>query len=212
MTTELSKTLASKSPQEIEEYLNLHFGYNSPEPTSKESLLIIADRLQKNKDAMNEDRFIPFQHLSPYIELTERTLSNAFYTSVQSFMAFDIIDPEMSVERQKEIYHEVRDIVVSNGLKVMKPQDLPKEETPRKMKPAAKKATPTTPAPAKKKSSGKGAKVEEIIRQLMADGNDITTIKSRMVMDKYSEVHNDSVSDGYAYDIIVKIKKQEKGA
>lgn len=214
-TSQSLASLDEKNEAEITTYLEMEFGYQvqGNESLSKEDLIAIAKQLYDNREKESTERFVPFQHLSKEVDLTERMLSEAFHTSFQSFAVYHIINKNAPIEDQKNIYYQIRDIAVSNNIRIVNPRDLPKDETVRKVIPSS---TAKVKAPTSKKKAtngttpsggGKGKNVNQVIDTLIEEGLELSNIKPRNIMDKFMSVFNESVSNGYAYNVLNKRKK-----
>jgi len=212
---DLTPILSEKEIPEIVLYLEIHFGYRVQNPTSKDGLIAIANQLYTHKISEDTNRFLLFQHLSEYVDLTEKMLTNALYTSVTTFVSKHVKTKAIpSLEKRKEVYFQVRDIIISNSVKVLKPSNLPKREKSRDVIPSGMKSTflkkPNV------KVSGvtkvKEPRINKIIDTLIDEnGLDLfTEIKPKMIMDAYSRLHNDTVSDGYVYGVITRRKNRDK--
>mgnify|MGYP003629653169 CR=1 FL=1 len=211
---DLTPELSDKEIPEITTYLEENFGYKVQNFTSKDGLIAIANQLHSHKVSEGHNRFVLFQHLSEYLDLTERMLTNALYSSVATFASKHINTKGCLLGKKEEIYFQVRDIIISNSVKVLKPSNLPKREKARDVVPSGMKRVflkkPNV------KASGitkvKEPRINKIIDTLIdEDGLDLfTEIKPKMIMDAYSRLHNDTVSDGYVYGVITRRKNRDK--
>lgn len=326
MTKEFTeKELLKKSADQLKSILDLDFGYSlgAKEHSTDDLIKIILELQIADKDKENR-KFDFLSHLKEYVPLNEEMITNAFYTSRVSFHEKYLKDLDVSDERKKDIFYEIRDIVISNQLGVVRPGEHKKQVTTKSGKEIKETSTknphykdnsrfkersnqlvqlgyvenedgsfssdkykeeillasvtdltnkdwdllinnittnsiektpqlmPTSP-PKKEEIDinkemdkidseqevsqlgnyqeaeqekekiessttidistlkKKGDKVNHIIDLLIEEGKDLQSeIKSKLVMDRYSEIFEDSVSDGYAYDKIALRKKAEK--
>jgi hypothetical protein len=232
------QTLSKKSDEQLKEILQIDFGHTlSSEDKSSSELIALILSLQKGLEEREENKFDFLNHLSEHLPMTEEMITDAFYTSSPSFRNKYLKDADITEERKKDIFYEVRDIVVSNNFKVIRPnadsklnvkEKAPVEKKVKEKKveaPVVEKENPIAVDVETKEDQApqspatdidpttltkKGDKVNYVIDVLINEGNDLLSggIKAKQVMDKYSTIFDDSVSDGYAYDKIVERKKR----
>lgn len=196
------------SIESIKEFLESRFGYQTKRNLSKDDLLSVVKSLEQSSINEQETRFLAFQHLADELIITEKMLTDSLYTSLQSFSTHHIKDKKTPDKRKKELYYQIRDIIISNYIKVIKPENLPKIDSPRKI--VVKKKT----APAKAIEpylNGKSLAINKIIDEMISkDEYTLEEIKPKHIMDRYSTEHNESISNGYTYSVLTKRKALTK--
>jgi hypothetical protein len=243
--------LNKKSEDQLKNILDLDYGYVlGSKELGKPDLIKLILQLEQAKQDKENNKFTYLSHLAKYIPMTEEMITDAFYSSSPAFREKYFKGSDVDVETQKEVFYEVRDIVISNNLKAHRPQKKSVSTTsnhqphlmptspPKEIKEAINpspdvgeaiekiaKDNPSpviTPEDVGIPSNGedkidistlkkKGDRVNYIIDLFIEEGKDVMKeIKARHIMDKYTELFDDSVSDGYAYDKIVERKKSLK--
>lgn len=234
-TTFTQALLAKKSEEQLLEIVKLDFGYSlGIEKKSASQLIELILELQQAIKEKEDSKFDFLDHLKDHLPMTEKMITDAFYTSSPAFRQNYLKDADLTEERKKDIFHEVRDIVISNNFKVSRPGANKSTETEREVRPTPIKEEAPAPAPIQTEEAPveipkveeketaqdsfdpmtlkkKGDKANYIIDILIAAGGDILKdIKTKMVMEKYVEIFNEDISDGYAYDKIYARKKEIK--
>ena len=204
--TGLTTSLKENSIEEIKLFLEMTFGYRTNSNLSKDQFITIAKELQENRVREDEDRFLVFQHLAGKVSLSEKMLTDSFYSSEAVFSRAHIKGKKVTDKEKKELYYQIRDIIISNCIRVFSPDALPEKVSVRKL--VAKKAEPEVKAPF---MSGKSLNINKIIDEMIKlDEFELHEIKPRHIMDRYMSIHNESISNGYTYNVLTKRKALTK--
>lgn len=116
------KELKKKSVDQLKTILDLDFGYTlgTSEKTEQDLVAIVLE-LQEAGQNKEDRKFDFFNHLKDHLPLNEEMITDAFFKSSVAFRSKYFEESDLSEERQKQIFYEVRDIAISNNLRVERP-------------------------------------------------------------------------------------------
>lgn len=204
--TGLSTSLKDNSIEEVMSFLEMTFGYKTNSNLTKDQYISIAKELQENRIREDENRFLVFQHLADKVSISENMLTDSLHSSLSVFSKVHIKDKSASDKDKKDLYYQIRDIIISNYIRVFSPENLPEKNNEVKLVP--KKEDPEIKAPF---MSGKSLNINNIIDEMISlDQFELHEIKPRHIMDRYMVVHNESISNGYTYNVLTKRKALTK--
>lgn len=232
MIAHSEKALQMKSIEQLREILTIDLGYSLDiESHSKDQLIASILEISKAKEDRDARKFDFLDHLKSYVPMTEQMITDAFFTSFTSFSAKYLNNNiTLDLEQKKTIWYEIRDIIISNNLKVHRPgaavtpeplNKINKEtativkqslrgDVKQKQPASAPVITPDTITSIDKNTLvKKGDRAKYIINVLISEGEELMKMKPRQVMDRYAIEFDEAISDGYAYDKIVEQKKNQ---